>query len=53
MVKEEMHLQENILYLTFDVDPNPKVKGTQNVAQFPLNYVIYVPAKFAVDTFNC
>ena len=39
-------------YLAFDVDPNPKVKVTQNVAQFPLPHVIYAPAKFAVATFN-
>ena len=48
MVKE-MHLQENTL---FDVDPDPKVKVIQNNAQFPLHYVSYVPAKFAVATFN-
>ena len=38
--------------MTFDVDPDPKVKVTQNFAQFPLHYVIYAPAKFAVATFN-
>ena len=46
-----MHLQE-IHYLTFDVDPDTKVKLTQNVAQFPLHHAIYTPAKFAVATFN-
>ena len=39
-------------YLNFDVDPHLKVKVTQNVAQFPLHYVIYAPAKFAVATLN-
>ena len=38
--------------LTFDVDPDGKIKVTQNVAQFPLHYVIYAPAKFAGATFN-
>ena len=37
-----MHLQKNAL---LDL-----VKVTQNVAQFPLNHVIYAPAKFAVAT---
>ena len=45
-----MHLQKH--YLTFDVNPNPKVKVTQNVAQFPLHHVIYAPAKFAVGPFK-
>ena len=39
-------------YLTFDVDPNPKVKVTQKVAQWPLHHVIYTPAKLAVATFD-
>ena len=30
----------------------PKVKVTQNVAQFPLHHVSYAPAKFAVATSN-
>ena len=44
MVKE-MHLQENIL---FDLDP--KVKVTQDVAQYPRQHVTYAPAKFNVAT---
>ena len=40
MVKE-MHYQENT---SFDLDP--KVKVTQNVAQFPQLYVTFAPAKF-------
>ena len=39
-----MHFQENTL-LTFD-------KVTHNFAQFPLYYVIYAPAKFAVASIN-
>ena len=50
MVKE-MHLQENTLFDLY-VDPDPKVKVTQNVAQVPLHHVIYAPAKFAVATFK-
>ena len=38
--------------MTFDVDPDYKVKVTQTVSQFPLHHVIYAPAKFAVATFN-
>ena len=34
--------------LIFDLDP--KVKVTQNVAQFPGHHVIYAPAKFDVAT---
>ena len=44
-----MHLQENAL---FDIDPDPKVKVTQNVAQCPLHHVIYAPAKFAGASCN-
>ena len=44
MVKE-MHLQENTL---FDLDP--KVKITQNVAQYPRHHVTYAPAKFDIAT---
>ena len=51
MVKEEC-IYKKIHYLTFDVDPDPKVKVTQNVAQFPLRHVIHAPVKFAVATFN-
>ena len=43
---------KKIHYLTFDLDPDPKVKVTQNVAQFPLHYMIYAPAKFAVASSN-
>ena len=39
MVKE-MHYHENTL---FDLDP--KVKVTQNVAQYPRHHVTYAPAK--------
>ena len=39
-------------YLTFDPYPDPKVKVTQNVAQFPLHHVIYAPAKFAAAMLN-
>ena len=42
---QEMHYQENTL---FDLDP--KVKVTQNVAQYPRLYVTYAPAKFDVAT---
>ena len=46
MVKEEMHLQENTLY---DLDPDLEVKVTQNVVQYPPNYMTYAPAKFDSD----
>ena len=45
-------MYKKIHYLTFGVDPDHKVKVTQNVAQFPPHYVIYAPAKFAVATLN-
>ena len=45
MVKEKMHLQENILF-----DLNHWVKVTRNVAQCPLHYVIYAPTEFEVAT---
>ena len=35
-------------YLTFDLD----VKVTQNVAQYPLQYVTYAPTKFEVAMSN-
>ena len=41
---------KKIDYLTFDLDP--KVKITQNIAQSPLYYVIYAPAKFRVAISN-
>ena len=41
----EMHSQENTL---FDLDP--KVKVTQNVAQYPRHHVTYAPAKFDIGT---
>ena len=44
MVKE-MHYQENTSF-----DLNPKVKGTQNVAQYPRLYVTFAPAKIDVGT---
>ena len=47
MVKEEMHLQENTLY-----DLDLVVKATQNVVQYPPNYITYAPAKFEVATSN-
>ena len=43
MVKEKMHLQENTL---FDLG----VKVTQNIAQYPVRYVTYAPAKFDIAT---
>ena len=43
MVKEEIHLHENTLY---DLDLVGKV--TQNVVQYPPNYMTYAPAKFEV-----
>ena len=48
MVKEDMHLQENTLY-DFDL---VVVKVTQNVVQYPPNYMTYAPAKFEVASFN-
>ena len=42
-----MHLQENTV---FDLDLGVKV--TQDVAQYPLHYVTYVPAKCEVATSN-
>ena len=45
MVKERMHLWDNTL---FELDP--KVKFTQNVAQYPRQHVIYAPAKFDIAT---
>ena len=47
MVKEEMHLQENTLY-----DLDLVIKVTQNVNQYPPNYITFVPAKFEVSTSN-
>ena len=44
-VKEQMHLQENIV---FDL----KIKVTQDVAQHLLHHVTYAFAKFDVATFN-
>ena len=49
MVKKDMHLQENT-YILFDL--NLGVKVTQNVAQYPLHHVIYVPANFEGATSN-
>ena len=46
MVKE-IHLHENTL---FDIDP--KVKVTQNVAQYPQFHVTYAPANIDVATFH-
>ena len=45
MVKEKMHLQENIL---FDLDLGVKV--TQIVAQCHLHHVTYAPTEFEVTT---
>ena len=45
MVKEKMHLQENIL---FDLDLCFKV--TRNVAQCPLHHVTFAPTEFEVTT---
>ena len=42
-----MHLQENTLY-----DLDLVVKVTQNVVQYPPNYMTYVPAKFEVAMSN-
>ena len=43
---------KKIHYLTFNVDPNPKLKVKQYITKFPLHYVIYAPSKFAVALFN-
>ena len=48
-VKEEMHLKE-IHYSTFDL--GLEVKVAQNVAQYPLQHVAYLPARFEVATSN-
>ena len=42
-----MHLQENTIY---DLDVGVKV--TQNVTQYPLYHVTYLPAKFEAPTSN-
>ena len=42
-----MHLQENTLY-----DLDLVIKVTQNVNQYPPNYITFVPAKFEVSTSN-
>ena len=49
-----MHLQENKIFdLTLTPrSHNPRVKVTQNVAQFPLHHVIYATAKFAIAMSN-
>ena len=44
-VKEEMHLQENILF-----DFLPSV--TRNVPQYPLHHMTYLATKFEVATSN-
>ena len=49
MVKKDMHLQENTDILS---DLNLGVKVAQNVAQYPLHHVIYVPANFEGATSN-
>ena len=46
-LQEEKHLQE-FQYLTFDLG----VKVTQNVAQYPLNYVTHPATKFEVARSN-
>ena len=43
---------KEIHYLTFDLDPYPKVKVVQNVTQYPLHHVAYTLANFEVATFN-
>ena len=48
-VKEEMHLQEIKL---FDLWLWPRVKVTQNVAQYPLHNVTDLGIKFEVATSN-
>ena len=50
MVKDLIYKKKH--YLTFDVGPDPKVKVTQNDAQFLLHHMIYAPVKFGVATFN-
>ena len=45
MVKEKMHLQENLLF-----DPDLRVKVTLNVAQYPRHHVTYAPAKSDIAT---
>ena len=45
-------IYKKIHYLTFDPNPDPKVKVKQNVAQFSLHHVLYVPAKSAVAMYN-
>ena len=47
MVKKEMYLQENTLY---DLDLGIKI--TQNVIQYPPNYMTYAPATFEVAMSN-
>ena len=47
MVKEIMYLQENTL-INLDLDPGVKVTG--NVAQYPLHHVTFAPTKFKVAT---
>ena len=49
-VQEEMHIQENTFYLTFDLDLGVKV--TERVAQYPLHHVTYLGTKFEVTTSN-
>ena len=44
-IVKEMHYQEKT---SFDLDP--KVKVTQNVAQYPPHHVTYAPAKFDIAT---
>ena len=44
-VKEEMHLQENILF-----DFRPLV--TRNIAQYPIHHMTYLATKFEVATSN-
>ena len=46
-------IYKKIHYLAFGLDPDPKVKVTQNVSQFPLHYVISAHAKFAVAKSKC
>ena len=48
-VKEEMHLQEITL---FELWPWPRVKVTQNVAQYPLHHVTYLGTMFEVAASN-
>ena len=43
-------IYKKIQYLTFDLDP--KVKVTQNVAQYPLHHVTYPATKFEVTMSN-